>query len=868
MKKTQNVIARAGLAVTACASVFVASNADAGVSFATSALWNRFSQEDVLATYTAPAFSIPRAEYLPGEDPTPNDGDISVEHPIVIYYTFLTEEMLEVSFEEGEDDFNVLGMATDDNVDTLIDDPNDTGTASISDNLIGQPFLPTGGTISLDPNDSTAEVVPACFTIALDGVPNDGSPGGNAAEITGCDDPADVDGIAEFWPARDGIAPVLDVIPPPVLPDDLVDIEPPMDPAMPDEDAITLAVYRYYGLGNARWGNDRPYFTHPDGEAIWTYAQYNFGPNGGRNPGQIEFRETMPYDPIDPDGEEAAQIRLALREIEKIANIRFYERDVTDAPAAATQGPFAPPATVSGGVIQIPDGAGGTISVFETDQDREPADDYPFILFTGDPTFAGGPDVGGLAFGAGSARGPINFSHFDVDYVLDDLNGDGFPDLLDSPSVPGNEGAPANADNAPDIVLLSQDDTNPSTPPAPTPGDSTTALFTSPATPVFNGPGGPVGWIQVQAGPLTSDPNSFLDFNFDGVPDTLLAIEGEIYDGAGNQIAQADIGPAGNVQAVVAGGPVLAVPNAIDVDGDGLPDDIDGDGFLDVPFVSGPTIGSGILGLSTSNTFGLTVRDSDPLAIGLAEPTAVSQIQISFANVDVGGIRGVTIHEMFHQLGFLHEQVRPDRDQFIDVDFSNIAPNIADQYLISPGAITYGIFDGQTFNGEPNYDFESIMHYGSCSAIPGDACLSDNRAMNVLPPFTQQFQPVIGTVDLPSAGDIASIQELYNKPQLLTDNPCLADISGDFRLTFEDIIAFLNVFYLPCASDQPIDQTLPPTNICRQTDEVYGNFDGFVDTLDLIRYFSLFRATRGCSPRTVVPVGPTTPIAGNNISPV
>ena len=51
-------------------------------------------------------------------------------------------------------------------------------------------------------------------------------------------------------------------------------------------------------------------------------------------------------------------------------------------------------------------------------------------------------------------------------------------------------------------------------------------------------------------------------------------------------------------------------------------------------------------------------------------------------------------------------------------------------------------------------------------------------------------------------------------------------------------------------------------------DEVLGNFDGFVDTLDLINYFTLFRASRGCTPRTVVPIGPGTPVGDNSLSPI
>ena len=43
----------------------------------------------------------------------------------------------------------------------------------------------------------------------------------------------------------------------------------------------------------------------------------------------------------------------------------------------------------------------------------------------------------------------------------------------------------------------------------------------------------------------------------------------------------------------------------------------------------------------------------------------------------------MVLHEMFHNLGFWHEQNRIDRDMFVTVDWSNIQPNFysADQEM-------------------------------------------------------------------------------------------------------------------------------------------------------------------------------------------
>lgn len=63
---------------------------------------------------------------------------------------------------------------------------------------------------------------------------------------------------------------------------------------------------------------------------------------------------------------------------------------------------------------------------------------------------------------------------------------------------------------------------------------------------------------------------------------------------------------------------------------------------------------------------------------------------------------GTTTHELMHALGFMHEQNRPDRDQYIDVNFDNIRAEYADQFEKYPQGNLYGTA----------YDYYSIMQYG------------------------------------------------------------------------------------------------------------------------------------------------------------
>lgn len=96
---------------------------------------------------------------------------------------------------------------------------------------------------------------------------------------------------------------------------------------------------------------------------------------------------------------------------------------------------------------------------------------------------------------------------------------------------------------------------------------------------------------------------------------------------------------------------------------------------------------------------------------------------------------GIVIHEMFHALGRWHEQSRPDRDQFVSINYNNMkdgkffnsssnCPCVHNNaclhgadYILYLYAGVSGNFLKLTTNqvttqGVP-YDFGSIMHYSS-----------------------------------------------------------------------------------------------------------------------------------------------------------
>ena len=67
------------------------------------------------------------------------------------------------------------------------------------------------------------------------------------------------------------------------------------------------------------------------------------------------------------------------------------------------------------------------------------------------------------------------------------------------------------------------------------------------------------------------------------------------------------------------------------------------------------------------------------------------------------------MHEFIHAFGFYHEQSRPDRDLYIEVQWNNIDGEKHSQYAIAEGTATYGV----------EYDAKSIMHY-TTSAFAND----------------------------------------------------------------------------------------------------------------------------------------------------
>ena len=103
-------------------------------------------------------------------------------------------------------------------------------------------------------------------------------------------------------------------------------------------------------------------------------------------------------------------------------------------------------------------------------------------------------------------------------------------------------------------------------------------------------------------------------------------------------------------------------------------------------------------------------------------------------------------HELGHALGLWHEHQRSDRDQYLTIDFDNVAENARGNFNIISGIPLVG-----------EYDFASIMHYGRT------AFASDTTRPTIIPhaPY-QSWSTRMGTLPDPSDLDHSAVAFLYN----------------------------------------------------------------------------------------------------------
>ncbi|XP_001953566.2 low choriolytic enzyme [Drosophila ananassae] len=107
---------------------------------------------------------------------------------------------------------------------------------------------------------------------------------------------------------------------------------------------------------------------------------------------------------------------------------------------------------------------------------------------------------------------------------------------------------------------------------------------------------------------------------------------------------------------------------------------------------------------------------------------------------------GVIQHEALHLLGLFHEQSRPDRDEYVQIDFDNIPEKYWWQFKTMDDTTTYNL----------PYDYDSVMHY-SKNAFAKDPSKPTIRALV----GGKAVERDMGQRRGPSEGDWTKIRIMY-----------------------------------------------------------------------------------------------------------
>lgn len=129
----------------------------------------------------------------------------------------------------------------------------------------------------------------------------------------------------------------------------------------------------------------------------------------------------------------------------------------------------------------------------------------------------------------------------------------------------------------------------------------------------------------------------------------------------------------------------------------------------------------------------------------------------------------IVTHEVLHAIGFWHEQSRPDRDEYVYINESNVQPN----RLFNFAKYDQGEIDSM---GSP-YDLLSVMHYGPYA-------FNKNGLPTILDINT--MEPIVKGKGI-TTEDIRQVNLLYNcgKENYVCDRPDLPQVVGNGRILEE-----------------------------------------------------------------------------------
>ncbi|ETN61613.1 metalloproteinase [Anopheles darlingi] len=103
---------------------------------------------------------------------------------------------------------------------------------------------------------------------------------------------------------------------------------------------------------------------------------------------------------------------------------------------------------------------------------------------------------------------------------------------------------------------------------------------------------------------------------------------------------------------------------------------------------------------------------------------------------------GTPVHELMHALGFFHEFTRPDRDEYVTVNITNLSPEDQNPAFIEANFGKLNASEVTTY-GVP-YNYGSVMHYSRYAASIGMCC----PVLNNIKPYFGDFGSEAGLTPL------------------------------------------------------------------------------------------------------------------------
>ncbi|XP_043973292.1 meprin A subunit beta-like [Gambusia affinis] len=146
-------------------------------------------------------------------------------------------------------------------------------------------------------------------------------------------------------------------------------------------------------------------------------------------------------------------------------------------------------------------------------------------------------------------------------------------------------------------------------------------------------------------------------------------------------------------------------------------------------------------------------RDSEEYYINIQKSDGcwsyIGQIFSNGQNLSIGegcDYIGIVEHELFHALGFYHEQSRYDRDDFVRIELANIQAGKEHNFDKASSSVS-------TTHGVP-YDYMSVMHYGKNA-------FSNGKGSTIIT-INPKFQDMIGQRLEMSPSDALELNLRYN----------------------------------------------------------------------------------------------------------